>query len=248
MDLTLGFADAKINSVVGTKASEGTLNVANGKALGNIAVVKNVTVNSADGSNFAVKSDIFDGVKLNGAADVSATSVKNVEFGSGVNIKYAADKVTYALAGCTFSTTAWVSVTGGIEKATTPSKVTYQWNINTNTWDVVTGAIYPANAGDTGIEVSANDVAVSGGAITKGADKIGDHKVFTIVTGSTVTILPENCALSLDKCKYGNNAINDANINSVISVGGVEPSWLAVTVDGTAYSWRKSTWGWVLVK
>ena len=66
MDLTLGFADAKINSVVGTKASEGTLNVANGKALGNIAVVKNVTVNSADGSNFAVKSDIFDGVKLNG--------------------------------------------------------------------------------------------------------------------------------------------------------------------------------------
>ena len=251
-DLTLGFADAKINSVSGTKASEGTLNVANGKALGNIAIVKNVTVNSADGSNFAVKSDIFDGVKLNGAADVTATSVKNVEFGGNVNINYDADNKTYALAGCTFNTAGWVSVTGAIEKATTPSKVTYQWDINNQKWVVVTGALFPANASDTGIDVSANDVAVNAaGAITKGADKIGDHKVFTIVTGNKITLQPENCALTLDKCKYGNDAINDANINNVIApwaIGGVDPTWLAVSVDGTAYSWKKGSAWWVLVK
>jgi len=252
MDLTLGFADAKINSVVGTKAAEGTLNVANGKALGNIAVVKNVTVNSADGSNFAVKSDIFDGVKLNGAADVTAASVKNVEFGGAVNINYNADNMTYALAGCTFSTTALVTVTGGIEKATTPSKVTYQWDINNQKWVLVTGALFPANASDTGIEVSANDVAVNAaGAITKGADKIGDHKVFTIVTGNTIYLQPENCALTLDKCKYGNDAINDANINNIIApwtIGGVDPTWLAVSVDGTKYTWKKGSAWWVLVK
>ena len=250
-DLTLGFADAKINSVAGTKASEGTLNVANGKALGNIAIVKNVTVNSADASNFAVKSDIFDGVKLNGTADVTAASVKNVEFGGGVNINYDADNKTYALAGCTFNTTTWLSISGRIEKATTPSKVTYQWDINTKTWVLVTGALFPANASDTGIEVSANDVAVVGGAITKGADKIGDHKVFTIVTGNTIYLQPENCALTLDKCKYGNDAINDANINNVIApwaIGGVDPTWLAVSVDGTAYSWKKGSVSWVLVK
>jgi hypothetical protein len=252
-DLTLGFADAKINSVVGTKASEGTLNVANGKALGNIAVVKNVTVNSADGSNFAVKSDIFDGVKLNGAADVTAASVKNVEFGGGVNINYDADNKTYALAGCKFNTTTWISINGGIKKTTTPTKKTYQWDINNNKWVEVTAAapITAANAGDTGIEVSANDVAVNAaGAITKGADKIGDHKVFTIVTENSVYLQPEGCALTLDKCTYGNDAINDNNINNVIAwgVGGVDPTWLAVSVDGTAYTWRKGSGWWILVK
>ena len=185
-----------------------------------------------------------------GAADVTAASVKNVEFGGGVNINYNADNMTYALAGCTF--TALVTVTGGIEKATTPSKVTYQWDINYQKWVLVTGALFPANASDTGIEVSANDIAVNAaGAITKGADKIGDHKVFTIVTGNTIYLQPENCALTLDKCKYGNDAINDANINNIIApwaIGGVDPTWLAVSVDGTKYTWKKGSSWWVLVK
>ena len=251
-DLTLGFADAKINSVAGTKASEGTLNVANGKALGNIAIVKNVTVNSADASNFAVKSDIFDGVKLNGTADVTAASVKNVEFGGGVNINYDADNKTYALAGCKFNTTNWISITGGIKKTTTPTKKTYQWDINNNKWVEVTAAapISAANASDSGIEVSSNDVAVDNtGAITKGADKIGDHKVFTIVTENSVYLQPEGCALTLDKCTYGSDAINDTNINTVLNwVAGVDPTWLAVSVDGTAYTWRKGSGWWILVK
>jgi hypothetical protein len=250
-NLTLGFAAAKINSITGTKASEGTLNVANGGALANIAIVKNVTVNSLDGSNFAVKSDIFDGVKLNGVADLTATTVNNVEFANNVNIKYNADNQTFAFTGCAFS--GWVNVTGGIEKTTTPTKKTYQWDINNKKWVEVTAAapISAANASDTGIEVSSNDVAVDNtGAITKGADKIGDHKVFTIVTPNNVTILPENCALTLDKCTYGGAAITDANINNAIAwgVAGVDPLWLSVTVDGTAYTWRKGTGWWVLVK
>ena len=248
-NLTLGFAAAKINSIAGTKATESTLNVANGGALANIAIVKNVTVNSADGSNFAVKSDIFDGVKLNGAADLTATSVNNVQFANTVNIKYNADNQTFAFAGCEFSGV--VNVSGGIEKTTTPTKVTYQWDIDNKKWVVVTGAIFPANASDTGIEVSSNDVAVDNtGAITKGADKIGDHKVFTIVTGNSVTILPENCTLTLNKCTYGGAAINDTNINNVLAwtVAGVDPLWLSVSVDGTAYTWRKGTWTWILVK
>jgi hypothetical protein len=253
-DLTLGFADAKINSVVGTKASEGTLNVANGAALGNIAVVKNLTINnlSAATSDFAVKSDIFDGVKLNGAAQVTASSIKNVEFGSSVYIYYDADNKSYAFAGCKFSNTAWIGVSGGIKKTTTPTKVTYQWDINNNKWVEVTAAapITAANASDTGIEVSSNDVAVNAaGAITSGADKIGNHKVFTIVTENAVYIQPEGCTLSLDKCTYGNDAVNDANINNLFSwIGGVDPTWLAVSVDGTAYTWRKGSGSWILVK
>ena len=147
----------------------------------------------------------------------------------------------------------WISINGGIKKTTTPTKKTYQWDINNNKWVEVTAAapITAANAGDTGIEVSANDVAVNAaGAITKGADKIGDHKVFTIVTENSVYLQPEGCALTLDKCTYGNDAINDNNINNVIAwgVGGVDPTWLAVSVDGTAYTWRKGSGWWILVK
>jgi len=253
MDVTLGSTDGKVNSVVGTKASEGKLTVANGSALGNIAVVKNVTVNNADAtSDFAVKSDIFEGVKLNDDANITATSVKNVEFGGNVNINYDADNKKYALAGCKFSTTNWINISGGIKKTTTPTKKTYQWDINNNKWVEVTAAapITAANAGDTGIEVSSNDVAVDNtGAITKGADKIGTHKVFTIVTEEAVYLQPEGCALTLDKCTYGSDAINDTNINTVLTwVSGVDPTWLAVSVDGAAYTWRKGSGWWILVK
>ena len=251
-DLTLGFADAKINSVVGTKSSEGTLNVANGGALANIAVVKNVTINSADGSQFKVKSDIFDGVKLNADAELTATVINNVEFGGNVTINYDADNKSYAFTGVKFNTAKWLQVTGGIKKTTTPTKKTYQWDINNNKWVEVTAAapITAANASDTGIEVSSNDVAVDNtGAITKGADKIGDHKVFTIVTENSVSLQPEGCVLTLDKCTYGSDAINDTNINTVLSwVSGVDPTWLAVSVDGAAYTWRKGSGWWILVK
>jgi hypothetical protein len=269
-DVTLGFVGAKANSIAGTKASESKVTFANSidattgatiysnDALKNVGSFKNVTITN-NGGNFNMESTTFDGVLIADNATVKTTSISNVEFGKNVDVNYTANNVTYAFSNVKFpapTTTTWyyLGIDGGIEKATTSTKKTYQWDIANNKWVEVTAAapISAANAGDTGIEVSSNDVEVDNtGAITKGADKIGSHKVFTIVTATSVKILPENCALTFDaKCTYGGVAIADNNINNLITwVGGVDPTWLAVTVGADAYTWKKaSTGGWVLVK
>ena len=266
-DVTLGFVGTKVNSITGTKASESKVTFVNtvdattgaitynNDALKNVGSFKNVTITN-NGGDFNVESATFDGALIADDATLKGTSVSNVEFGKNVYVYYSDNNVTYTLTKVAFPanvTPTWYSfnVNGGVEKTTTPTKTTYQWNINTKTWDVVGAAgIYAANAGDAGIEVSSNDVEVSGGAITKGADKIGDHKVFTIVSGNKVYLLPENCALLLNDCTYGGAAIADNNINSAINwVGGVDPTWLSVKVGSDAYTWKKqTTGGWILVK
>ena len=270
-DLTLAFVGAKANSITGTKASESKVTFANtvdattgaitysNDALKNVGSFKNVTVTN-NGGNFNVEGTTLEGAKIDDNAIVKTTSLSGVEFGKNVRINFTANNVTYAFADVKFppyETPNWyqLSVAGGIEKATTPTKVTYQWDINTKTWVKVTAAapITAANAGDSGIEVSSNDVAVDNtGAITKGADKIGDHKVFTIVTGESVMLQPENCAITFDsKCTFGGAAITDTNINSLIqswAVGGVDPTWFTVKVGNDSYNWKKGSAWWILVK
>ncbi len=250
-DLTFGNSAPKVASITGTKASE-TKVTFNGTAdeLKNIGAIKNVTVANG-GKALDVAKDIFTDVVINEAVNLKTNSLANVEFKKAVSqIYYNANNQTYTFTNVKFASA--LNVDGGITVATTPKKTTYQWDIINNVWVEVTAdaPITAANKSDAGIEVSSNDVKVSSGAITKGADKIGDHKVFTIVTANEEQIAPENCSLVLNKCTYNGAAIVDNNINTAVWIAGTwfDPTWLTVQVDADTYIWKKATSGYVLIK
>jgi len=251
-DLTLGFSDAKYNSVTGTKASESKLSIGTAALTG--TAYKNVTVVNTIGW-VLVDKDIFDGVKFPNFVSLTASSLSNVECGGDVNIFFDASNKTFAFTNVAIASGWNINVDGGIKTTLTPSKETYQWDIANNKWVKVTAAapISAANASDTGIEVSSNDVSFwddKAGAfdyskIQKGADKVGDHKVFTIVTEQTNWLQPENCLVTLDsKCTYAGAAIIDNNINTVINYSGsLEPTWFNVKAGNDTYTWKKGTLG-----
>jgi hypothetical protein len=253
-DATFTFGGTTAASVTGTKASESKLTLTGAADdLKNIGAIKNVEVVNG-GTALTIKKDIFDGAKISEDVTLETTTLAGAEITGDINVNYTANNTTYAFSGIGIAAGKSIRVKGSIEVTLTPTKTTYQWDINTKTWVVVTGALYPANAGDSGIEVSSNDVTVSGGAITKGADKIGDHKVFTIVSPNKTTVCPENCVLSLDgNCKYAGSAIIDSNINSAIKyIGTIDPVWFTVKAGADTYTWKKSgsatAANWVLVK
>ena len=255
-DLKLGFDEAKYNSVTGTKSSESTLKIMTANLNGN--AYKNVTVVNTLGWVMVTK-DVFDGVKLPNFVNLLASSLSNVECGGDINIFFDGSNKTFALSNVAIPNGFDVSVDGGIEVKITPTKTTYQWNIKTEKWEVVgADGIYAANASDSGIEVSSNDVSFWNSdkgvfdysKIQKGADKVGDHKVFTIVSENTNYLQPENCSVTLDsKCTYNGAAIIDNNINNAVTYSGtLEPTWFNVKVGNDTYTWKKGTWGWILAK
>jgi hypothetical protein len=261
-DIKLGFKNAKVNSITGTKAAESKVTLSGDfEDLKNIGAIKNVEL-SNQGVGLKVTSDIFDGVKITELLDCYATSLSNVTLTQPLWVSYDADNKEFSFANVAFSsdatagTSSWVRVWGGIEKTVSPTKETYEWDINNNCWKKVTGAVSAANASDSGIEVSSNDVAVTASAtvtngfdISKGADKVGTHKVFTIVTNNTIFILPENCKLNIDaKCTYQGAAINDANINSAVRSTSDDPTFVTVFVGTDKYIYKKANTGYVLVK
>ena len=249
------FAGTTATSVSGTKASESKLTLTGAADdLKNIGAIKNVEVVNG-GTALTIKKDIFEGAKISEDVTLETTTIAGVEITGDINVNYTENNTTYAFSGIGIATGKAIRVKGSIEVTLTPTKTTYQWDIDNKKWVVVTGNLFPANAGDSGIEVSSNDVAVDNtGAITKGADKIGDHKVFTIVTPNNTTVCPENCVLSLDdKCTYAGKAIIDNNINSAIKyIGTIDPVWFTVKAGADTYTWKKSgsatAANWVLVK
>ena len=252
-DLTLGFKNATVNSITGTKASEGKLTLSgDADDLKNIGSIKNVEIANG-GTALNVAKDIFSGVKISEDINLTATAIADVEFGKDIYIAFNANNMTFAFTSDNFGGTLYT--TGGIKTTQTPTKTTYQWDIANNKWVEVTAAapISAANASDSGIEVSSNDVAVDNtGAITKGADKIGTHKVFTIVTENAAYLKPENAWVTLDKCKVGGAAITDANVSGMFGwttfgAWWAGAPWFKVSIDGKSYSWKDSTGGWTLI-
>jgi hypothetical protein len=247
-DLKLGFKNATVNSITGTKASEGILTLSgDADDLKNISAIKNVEIKNG-GKDLNVAKNIFNGVKISENVNLTAAAIADVEISGNISIDFNANNMTFAFTSVNFGGA--IIPAGGIKTTQTPTKTTYQWDINNNKWVVVTGAIFPANAGDSGIEVSANDVTVSGGAITKGADKIGDHKVFTIVTENSVKLKPENALVTLDKCKKSGADLNDANVSTIFGwtgFGWLGDPWFKVSLNGKLYSWKESSVGYTLI-
>ena len=252
------FAGTTAASVSGTKASESKLTLTGAvDDLKNIGALKNVEVVNG-GSALEVKADILDNVKISEDVDLYAKTIANVDFAKDVYVNFDANDQIYAFTGVNFGDD--VVPTGGIKKDVTPTKTTYQWDIDKKIWVLVTAAapIYAANASDTGIEVSSTDVSVSAtGVLTDANNKVGDHKVFTIVNANALYLAPENCGITFDaKCTTVGTAINDANINAMFDLsiytntwGIASAPWFTVKAGNDSYTWKKSSLGdYILVK
>jgi hypothetical protein len=254
-DVTFGYIGATIASVSGaTKASECKFNL-NWNQLKKIGSVKNVTVTNNGGSIY-VENDSFDGVVFAENVNIAngVKSFSNAEVtGATVWFDYTADNQTFTFSNAKFAAGTTVNIWGGIYVSTTPSKTTYQWDIDNKVWVEVTPAapITAANKADTGIEVSTNDVWYNSTTSQLAGDlsKIGDHKVVTLVNGNGTTVLPENCTLVFDnKCAYGGAAIIDNNINNLVINTANDPTYLTVKSGDDTYTYRKTNWGYTLIK
>jgi ribosomal protein L14 len=249
-NVKLGFKNATVNSITGTKATESTLTLSgDADDLKNIGAIKNVTIENG-GKDLNVNKDIFSSVTINENIALTAAAIADVTLAGNTSIDFNANNMTFAFTSVDFGGA--IIPTGGIKTTQTPTKTTYQWDIDKKVWVEVTAAapITAANAGDSGIEVSSNDVEVKGGAITKGADKVGDHKVFTIVTENSVKLKPENALVTLDKCKKSGADLNDANVSTIFgwtAFGWVGDPWFKVSLNGKSYSWKESTAGYTLI-
>lgn len=251
--------NSAVNSVIGaTKASECAVELNNWQAINKISSVKNVTVTN-NGSGIYVTKDDFAGVTFGESVTLAEgmTSFSNVELTSSIWWDFTADNQTFTFSNVKFATGTNLLVWGGIYVSTTPTKTTYQWDIDNKVWVEVTGAapISAANASDAGVEVSSNDVYYNTTTSQLGAydgnlgGKIGDHKVVTIVNGTGTYVLPENCTLILDsKCSIAGAAIIDNNINTLINNTANDPTYLTVQAGSDTYTYRKTNWGYTLVK
>ena len=258
-DVTFGYIGAAVESIVGaTKASECKAEL-NGYDINKIGSLKNVTVTNS-GWGLYVEKTTFDGAVLAENVTISdkATTFSNVEV-TGLNVwfDFTADNQTFTFSNVKFSAATTVNIWGGIYVSTTPSKTTYQWDIDNKVWVEVTGAapITAANKSDAGIEVSSNDVYYNSTTSQLGAwdgnlgGKIGDHKVVTIVFANGTSVLPENSTLVFDgKCSIAGAAINDTSINGLVNNTANDPTFLTVKAGDDTYTYRKTNWGYTLIK
>ena len=260
-DVTFGYIGA-VNSVSGaTKASECKLDLG-WNQLKKIGTVKNVTLTNG-GGNIYVEKDVFSGVVFGESVIIAdgVGSFSNAEISStdtnGNNTvvwhDYTADNEIFTFSNVKFGANTNVRIWGGIYVSQTPSKTTYQWDIDNKVWVEVTAAapITAANKADTGIEVSSNDVWYNSttSQIVDNQGKIGDHKVVTIVNANGTTVLPENCTLVFDsKCSIAGAAIIDNNINGLVTNTANDPTYLTVKAGDDTYTYRKTNWGYTLIK
>ncbi len=254
-DVTFGYIGAGIGSVTGaTNASECKVNLG-WNQLKKIGSVKNVTLTNG-GSSIYVENDAFDGVVFAENVNIAngVKSFSNAEVtGATVWFDYTADNQTFTFSNAKFAAGTTVNIWGGIYVSTTPSKTTYQWDIDNKVWVEVTAAapITAANKADTGIEVSSADVWYNSttSQLAGNLSKIGDHKVVTVVDANGTTILPENCTLVFDgKCSYAGGAITDSNINGLVANTANDPTYLTVKAGDDTYTYRKTNWGYTLIK
>ena len=256
-DVTFGYYKT-IGSVSGaTKASECKVELG-GNDINGIGSLKNVTVTNS-GWGLYVEKTTFDGAVLAENVTISdkATSFSNVEVTGNVWFDFTADNQTFTFSNVKFAAASTVNIWGGIYVSTTPAKTTFQWDIDNKIWVEVTAAapITAANKSDAGVEVSSDDVFYNWGTNQLGAydgnlgGKIGDHKVVTIVSARGTSVLPENSTLVFDgKCSIAGAAINDTSINGLVTNTANDPTFLTVKAGDDTYTYRKSNWGYTLVK
>ena len=243
-----------VSTIEGVK-DKGSVVSFNGAADGlkNVTSMSNIEI--SNGAAVNIGKNIFDNVKVSDPATVTA-SVSNVNFASTLTTEFKAVDTTIAFAGCTFSSAMTPKNSVPEKEIGLTTKTVYQWNAKTSLWeevDVANGktvdaAILAQDA--TGVEVSADDVTVTAGSITKGADKVGSHKWFTLVKVWKTAQNP-NAIIGFDtKCKNAaGKVVDNANIGTAIDFTGLTPNtvWFKVKFGDVLCKMAQSGTTWIAV-
>ena len=174
----------------------------------------------------------LDNVEIKDAVKASANigSISGVIFDNVVTINFDKSNVDFAFKGVKFGST--INVDGKVESETVNSYATYKYSVATG-WALVTD--------DPSVAVN-TDIAWFDGTNFRKADGsvvVPSEDVVRFKTGSsTMTTVPENTSVTLDKATVDANKITGANVTNLF--GGtklINPGY-KVILDDVIYTWK----------
>ena len=215
--------------------------------------------------NWINLSDVskFTNVNFKSNVYLTATTVSNVTF-NGLQIPVNADNLVF-----TFNKVKFIAIPNlyaDYESETSSTSTTYQWIVSGTSgyWQAVTSS-KPLLAINATAEVQEfNSSAVDVGDGTKldyDGSVVPVGKLFHWNAGAVTStvikiyyttseyIWPDGTIVSLNSCKYGDDAIQAAQANTLFGNVSQKTAWYDVVLDGVTLKWRlNSADNWVLVK
>ncbi len=231
--LTVGADVAAIANINGDLTSSKALqaNVVSDAIVGKLSKVilaSTKTVEIKDGS-------ALDNVEFTCAAKISGNigTVSSAIFNKNVEIVFDKNNANLTFSATKFNST--ISVTGKVESETVKTYNTAKYSVATG-WTIVTD--------DPNVAINDKVVSCTGGKLY---DKDGkevtpaEDAVRFEIGSQTMTTVPENCVISLDKATVDASGLNGSNLTA--KFGGVkfsDPGY-AVVLNDTKYTWKRST-------
>lgn len=165
-------------------------------------------------------------------ASANIGSISNVIFDQQVTINFDKSNVNFAFNGVKFNST--IAVEGKVESETVNSYATYKYSVATG-WKQVND--------DASVAINA-DIASFDGTNFKKADGtvvVPSEDVVRFKTGSkTLTTVPENTSITLDKATVDTNKIDGTNVTTLFGgAQSINPGY-TVNVNGVAYTWKNT--------
>jgi hypothetical protein len=167
-------------------------------------------------------------------ASANIGSISNVLFDDLVTINFDKSNVNFAFKGVKFNST--INVEGKVESETVNTYATYKYSVATG-WAPV--------ADDPSVAVNSDIASFSGGKFYKADGKtevVPAEDIVRFKTGSsTLTTVPENTSITLDKATVDTNKITGANVTSLFGgAKSIDPGY-AVILNDVKYTWKKTT-------
>ena len=167
-------------------------------------------------------------------ASANIGSISNVIFDDLVTINFDKSNVNFAFKGVKFNST--INVEGKVESETVNTYATYKYSVATG-WAPV--------ADDPSVAVNSDIASFSGGKFYKADGKtevVPAEDIVRFKTGSsTLTTVPENTSITLDKATVDTNKITGANVTSLFGgAKSIDPGY-AVILNDVKYTWKKTT-------
>ena len=235
--LTVGSDVASIANISGDLTNTKALQ-ANVKADALVGKLSKVILGVATaGKTIEIKDgSALDNVEIKDAVKASANigSISGVIFDKDVTINFDKSNVDFAFKSVKFA--GKVNVEGKVESETVNTYATYKYSVATG-WAQV--------ADDPSVAVNSDIASFSGGKFYKADGKtevVPAEDIVRFKTGSsTLTTVPENTSITLDKATVDTNKITGANVTSLFGgAKSIDPGY-AVILNDVKYTWKKTT-------
>ena len=215
--------------------------------------------------NWINLSDVSKFVNVNFKSNVylTTTTVSNVTF-SALQIPVNADNLVFTFNKVKFTNIP--NLYADYETETSSKSTTYQWIVSGTSgyWQAVTSSkpLLAINATAEVQEFNSSAVDVGDGVKTDYDGSVVDagklfHWNAGAVTSTVIKIYyttseyiwPDGTVVALNGCKYGDDAVQVAQANTLFGNVSQKTAWYDVVLDGVTLKWRlNSADNWVLVK